>query len=165
MTKVIDIDAELARMKAARKAREAPRQAQAESWPAPQTLPSGLLPVPPFKTEFLPAALAPWIEDISERLQCPPDYVAVAAMTALGSIIGRRLGIKPQLKTDWLEIPNVWGAFIGRPGMLKSPAMNEALKPIHHIEAEAADSEALRTGIPTQGGQRSDDCGQPMTAA
>jgi hypothetical protein len=30
------------------------------------------------------------------------------------------------MKTDWIEIPNVWGAFIGPPGMLKSPAMNEA---------------------------------------
>jgi putative DNA primase/helicase len=28
--------------------------------------------------------------------------------------------------------------FIGRPGMLKSPAMGEALKPIHRLEAEAA---------------------------
>ena len=28
--------------------------------------------------------------------------------------------------------------FIGRPGMLKSPAMTEALKHIHHLEAEAA---------------------------
>ena len=32
----------------------------------------------------------------------------------------------------------MWGMFIGRPGMLKSPAMGEALKPIHHLEAEAA---------------------------
>jgi hypothetical protein len=35
-------------------------------------------------------------------------------------------------------INNLWGAFIGRPGMLKSPAMGEALKPIHHLEADAA---------------------------
>ena len=107
-------------------------------WPEPQPLPSGLRPVPPFKSDFLPKAFAPWVDDVAERLQCPPDYVAVAAVTALGSTIGRRIGIKPQVKTDWIEIPNVWGAFIGRPGMLKSPAMNEALKPLHHIEAEAA---------------------------
>jgi Protein of unknown function (DUF3987) len=86
----------------------------------------------------MPGALAPWIDDIANRLQCPPDYVAAAAVTALGSVIGRRIGIKPQAKTDWVEIPNLWGMFIGRPGMLKSPAMGEALKPIHHLEAEAA---------------------------
>ena len=76
--------------------------------------------------------------DVSNRLQSPPDYVAVAVMTALGSVIGRRVGIKPRAKTDWTEIPNLWGMFIGRPGALKSPAMPEALKHIHHLEAEAA---------------------------
>src|SRR5262249_39910821 len=109
-----------------------------DHWPEPKPLPAGLAPVEPFSSEFMPEALAPWVDDIANRLQCPPDYVAVAAITALGSVIGRRIGIKPQQKTDWIESPNVWGAFIGRPGMLKSPAMGEALKPIHHLEAEAA---------------------------
>ena len=58
-------------------------------------------------------------------------------MTALGAILGRKIAIKPQMKTDWIEIPNIWGAFIGPPGMLKSPAMNEALRPNHRLEAEA----------------------------
>ena len=107
-------------------------------WPEPKPLPSGLAPVESFNSDFLPDALAPWVEDIANRLQCPTDYVAVAALTSLGAVIGRRIGIKPQAKTDWIEIPNIWGCFIGRPGMLKSPAMNEALRPIHHLEAESA---------------------------
>jgi len=107
-------------------------------WPDPEPLPEGLSPVDQFASEFLPNRLAPWVDDIANRLQCPPDYIAVSAMVALGSVIGRRIGVKPQVKTDWIEVPNVWGAFIGRPGMLKSPAMNEALKPIHYLEAEAA---------------------------
>jgi hypothetical protein len=109
-------------------------------WAEPKPLPNGMAPVEAFSSDFLPAALAPWVEDIANRLQCAPDYVAVTAITALGSIIGRRIGIKPQMRTDWVEIPNLWGAFIGRPGMLKSPAMGEALKPIHHLEAEAVKS-------------------------
>jgi len=109
-----------------------------EQWPKPKALPAGLAPVEPFSSEFLPDALAPWVDDIADRLQCPADYPGITAETALGSVIGRRIGIKPQAKTDWTEIPNVWGAFIGRPGMLKSPAMGEALKPIHRLEAEAA---------------------------
>ena len=114
------------------------RERDSREWPEPKPLPNGLAPVEPFSSEFMPDALAPWVNDIANRLQCPPDYVAVAALTAFGSVIGRRIGIKPQAKTDWLEIPNVWGMFIGRPGMLKSPAMGEALKPIHRLEAEAA---------------------------
>jgi Protein of unknown function (DUF3987) len=109
-----------------------------EQWPQPKPLPVGLAPVEPFECEFLPDALAPWVDDIANRLQCPPDYVAVAALTSLGAVIGRPIGINPQQKTDWTVIPNLWGCFIGRPGMLKSPAMTEALKPLHHLEAEAA---------------------------
>ena len=115
----------------------APRQAT-HGWLKPKAMPTGLLPVDPFNLDFIPDALRRWIEDVANRLQCPPDYVAVAAITALGSVIGRRIGIKPQRKTDWIETPNLWGLFIGRPGMLKSPAMMEALKPIHWLEAECA---------------------------
>ncbi len=92
----------------------------------------------PLDLNFLPTALAPWVGDIADRLQCPPDYVAISALTALGSLIGRRVGIKPQALTDWIEFANLWGGFIGSPGMLKSLAMQAALAPIHHLEAEAA---------------------------
>jgi len=115
---------------------------QATDWPAPKELPTKLARVAPFDIEFLPPSIAPWVADISERLQCPPDFVAITALTALGSLIGRRVGIKPQQKTDWIEVPNIWGAFIGKPGLLKSPAMMEALKPLHHLEAEAAKAHA-----------------------
>src|SRR5262249_46534034 len=111
---------------------------QAADWPKPKPFPSGLAPVEPFSFDFLPDALSEWVEDIANRLQCPPDYVAVGALTSLGALIGRRIGINPQTKTDWVEVPNVWGAIIGRPGQLKSPAMMEALKPLHHLEIEAA---------------------------
>jgi putative DNA primase/helicase len=117
-------------------------QTSGAEWPEPKALPSKLAKVAQFDTEFLPPKLAWWVADISERLQCPPDYVAITALTALGSLIGRRVGIKPQQKTDWIEVPNVWGAFIGKPGLLKSPAMMEALKPLHHLEAEAAKAHA-----------------------
>jgi putative DNA primase/helicase len=122
----------------AHRAQDVSGEPELAGWPKPKDLPSKLARVAPFDVEFLPPKIAPWIMDISERLQCPPDYVAVAALTALGALIGRRVGIRPQQKTDWLEIANLWGAFIGKPGLLKSPAMMEALRPLHHLEAEAA---------------------------
>jgi len=111
---------------------------QENDWPQPKELANELAKVDAFDASFLPESLAPWVDDISNRLQCPADYVAVAAITALGATIGRRIAIAPQMKTDWIEIPNLWGGFIGRPGMLKSPATDEALKPLRHLEAEAA---------------------------
>ena len=113
------------------------KRARGEDWLTPKPIPSDMARVDAFALDLLPDQLAPWIDDIATRLQCPPDYPAITAMTALGAILGRKIAIKPQMKTDWIEIPNVWGAFIGPPGMLKSPAMNEALRPIHRLEAEA----------------------------
>jgi Protein of unknown function (DUF3987) len=101
-------------------------------WPDPKPIPKGLAAVGDFDLAFLSEA------SVSDRLQCPRDYVAIAATVALCSVIGRRIGIKPQRKNVWAEIPNIWGGFVGRPGMLKSPAMQEALKPLHRLEAEAA---------------------------
>jgi hypothetical protein len=85
----------------------ADNHASRAEWSEPKALPSKLAKVAEFDTEFLPPSIAPWVNDISERLQCPPDYVAVTALTAIGSLIGRRVGIKPQQKTDWVEVPNV----------------------------------------------------------
>jgi hypothetical protein len=55
-------------------------------WLEPVSLPEGLSPVASLDIALLPTALAPWVCDISERMQTPPDYVGVAALTALGSV-------------------------------------------------------------------------------
>lgn len=87
-------------------------KAQSEQWQEPQSLPADMPPVPPFNFECLPDTLRPWIEDISERMQCPPDFPAVGAMIALGSLVGRKVGIRPKRHDDWLEIPNCGAALL-----------------------------------------------------
>ena len=106
-------------------------------WNEPVALPKGLKPVAQFDYDFLPGAIGPWVEDISDRMQCPPDFVAIPAITALGSSIGSKFGIRPQRQTNWLEVPNFWGCIVGRPGAMKSPAMAEALKPLNRLEMQA----------------------------
>ena len=106
-------------------------------WPNPKPLPDGLLPVAAFNPAFLPETIAPWVMDISDRMQCPPDFVGIPALVALGSVIGRKVAVRPQRKTDWYEVANLWGCIVGRPGAMKSPAMDEALKPLHRLEASA----------------------------
>ena len=115
-----------------------PKPKDKNEWREPKPLPDGLLPVVSFECGFLPASIGPWVDDISDRLQCPPDYVGVAAMVALGSVIGRRVGIRPQQRTDWIEVPNLWGAIVGSPGSLKSPALEEVLKPVKRLDIEAS---------------------------
>src|SRR5438445_13897153 len=74
---------------------------RAAPWPAPQAIPSGLPPVPAFVGRLLPAALTPWVDDIAERAQCPPDFVAVGAVVAAAAMIGRRVAIRPKRADDW----------------------------------------------------------------
>jgi hypothetical protein len=58
-------------------------------------------------------------------------------MTALGSVLGRKVGIKPKQKDDWTVLANFWAVIIGRPGILKSPAMEEVVKLLKRLEVEA----------------------------
>jgi putative DNA primase/helicase len=111
-----------------------------DGWPEPQPLPDGLLPVMAFDFDLLPDTLTPWARDICERVQCAPDYVAAAIMAGLGSIIGRKLGIRPQARTDWTVTPNQWALVVGRPGVLKSPALEAALSPIKRLAAVATEA-------------------------
>lgn len=107
-------------------------------WPVPTPLPSTLPAVEAFHPSLLPAELRPWALDIAERMQCPIDFVAIPAMVAAGSLIGRRVGIRPEAKTDWTEVGNLWGCIVGRPGAMKSPVVSEVLAPLKRLEARAA---------------------------
>jgi hypothetical protein len=107
-------------------------------WPEPKALPSTLKRVAPFDPAMLPAALRPRVMDLAELMQCPPDYIAVSAIVAAGAVVGRRIGIRPQAHTEWVEVPNLWGCVVGPPGVMKSPAMSAALKPVRELEVRAA---------------------------
>jgi len=108
-------------------------------WPDPQPLPLGLPPVAPFEFHLLPHALRPWGEDIVDRMRCPPDYIGVSIMAAVAAVVGRKVAMRPKAHDDWSVVANLWGFLIGRPGVLKSPAMEEALKPMKRLIAKAID--------------------------
>lgn len=108
-----------------------------DSWPNPQPLPTDLAEVPSFDLGLLPVSFAPLVSDVAERMQCPPDFVALPLMVSAGSVIGSKIGIRPRSFDTWTEYPNVWGMIVGRPGVMKSPAVSEALRPLRQLEAHA----------------------------
>lgn len=108
---------------------------QPQAWDTPTELPNCLPAVLPFDAELLPHALRGWVADIAHRMQCPPDFPAVGAMVALSSLVGARAVIAPKARDDWRVVPNMWGVIVGRPGVMKSPALSEVLKPLHRLEA------------------------------
>lgn len=115
-------------------------EAASLDWPDPISLRDELLPVQAFSADLLPSQLRAWVMDIAERMNCPADLVGIPAMVAAGALIGRKVGIRPQSRTDWLEVGNLWGCVVAPPGSLKSPAAAEALGPIKRLEAKAAEA-------------------------
>lgn len=106
-------------------------------WPQPLPLPEKLPPVKALEPDMIPDPLRGWLMDISDRMQIPPDFSTAAAVVALGSIIGRGCGIHPKRHDDWLVVPNLWGAVVGRPSLMKTPAVSEAQRHLIRLETEA----------------------------
>ncbi len=107
--------------------------------PEPRPIADRRLPVPPLDPALVPVPLRGWIVDVAERIGCPPEYPAAVAVVALAAVVGRRVGARPKRHDDWTVVPNLWGAIVGPPGALKTPAMAEALRPLRRLEVEARD--------------------------
>jgi hypothetical protein len=112
-----------------------------EPWPEPQSIEAALSPVPALPAALIPDPFQDWLTDASERIGCPLDFVTVAALVVTGSVIGAGCGIRPKRKDDWTVVPNLWGGVVGRPSiMLKTPALQEAMRPLDRLATEARDA-------------------------
>ena len=122
------------------------QQASAEDeWPQPETLGEVLPRVLPFNERLLPAALRPLVVDVAERMQVPIDFPAAAAMLCLAGAVNRRALVQPKdADPSWVVVPNLWGAVIGAPGYMKSPALQAPTRILNRIQdcwhAEHADA-------------------------
>jgi len=67
-------------------------------------------------------------------MQCPIEFPAVASLVAAGALIGNSVVIKPKAQDPWIVVPNVWGAAIGEPGVMKSPSVSEGMAFVREIE-------------------------------
>src|SRR5712692_2850384 len=110
---------------------------KAEPWPEPRPLSGALAEVCPFDPELLPEVLRPWVLDLAERLQVPADYPAAALIVMLAGALGRRASIRPQRHDHWMVVPNLWGAIIGRSGVMKSPVLHAVMGPLRRRQSLA----------------------------
>lgn len=117
-------------------------------WPQPMEIKSQLPPAPIFDgLALLPKALHDFVFDEADRMPCSPDYVAVALIVALGSIIGARAAIKPKRNDDWIVTPNLFGGVVGEPSSKKTPAISAALRYLDRQEAKEASRHAERMKV------------------
>lgn len=112
-------------------------QPEKEVWEPMQALPPTTPEVPILADELIPEPFRPWIADAAERACVHREFIAVPALVSLGSLIGRSLGILPKQRDSWIELPNLWGAIIGPPSVLKSMAIDEGSAPLRRLAAEA----------------------------
>lgn len=115
--------------------RYANSEEQKIKWPeVPKPVPDARPEIPKLDESMLPKLFRPWILDISERMHVVPEQVFAPAMVAVAAVAGRKIGIYPKQKDNkWFEVPNLWGAIVGRPGIMKSPVIAEAMSPLEEL--------------------------------
>jgi len=110
---------------------------RAEKWETPEPLDNQTLPAERLPYEALPDALVLWIKDEANRMQSPPDWLAVSALILASSLIGTRCAVRPAQYDDWLCVPNLWGGAVGPPSTMKSPCLSKGIGPLDFLEVEA----------------------------
>jgi putative DNA primase/helicase len=88
-----------------------------------------------FDPALLPSAFRNLVYDTAERMQTPPDFMAVSLMTCLAAAVGRRVRIQPKAEDiGWVVTPNIWGGICAAPGLLKSPTIEVATQTLNDIQ-------------------------------
>jgi putative DNA primase/helicase len=103
----------------------------------PKDLPNKLPPVLPVSDAMMPGPFRGFVMDCAERMNCPPDFILAGLMCSAGSVLGRKVAIAPEQKTDWHEFPNLWAMAVGRPSAMKSPALKAGMTFIERLAWEA----------------------------
>jgi hypothetical protein len=95
-----------------------------------------------FPIAIVPEPFRAAVADAAERMCVPIGFIANPLMVAFGSIVGRQIGVRPKRLDHWYEVPNLWGMVVANPGMLKSPAQEEALRGL--LARDKAEAERYR---------------------
>jgi hypothetical protein len=112
-----------------------------EPWPEPTPIEVKLPDVMGLDPSLLPVPLRGWVKDVSERMDnAPPDFAAAATIVVAAALLGRKVGIRPKRQDDWTVVPNLWGGLVGPPASMKTPALEQAIKPVKRLAAEAQEA-------------------------
>jgi hypothetical protein len=115
-----------------------------QQWPALIDVTEAANAVPPFPVGLLPPPFDAFVDDVAERMQVPADFVAIPLLVSAASALGREVLLAPKRYDDWVERACLWGAVIGTPATLKSPAAKEATRAIRRMHADAHDLFKIR---------------------
>lgn len=103
-------------------------------WPPRKELPSIRTKVEALTPDMIPEPLQAWVLDTTDRMQNSPEMMMAGVIVSISGLLGRRCGILPKRRDDWLVVPNLWGGIVAPPSWMKSPILREGLLPIYQIE-------------------------------
>lgn len=81
-----------------------------------------------FPIDIFPANIQTYMLECHRTLNASIDYMGCSMLWLLSIIIGN--SIKIQVKTGWIESANLWMAIVGRPGVGKTPNINNIIFPL-----------------------------------
>ncbi len=106
-------------------------------WPKPSPLPPLTPPAPVMTPDLLPEPLRGWLIDAAARHSVHIEMIAVAAVVAAASLLGRVVGLHPkEYDLGWLETSNLWGAVVAPPSSRKTQAINEGMRFVRELQSE-----------------------------
>jgi len=96
-----------------------------------------LSPKPALTQAMLPEKIAGFAFDEAARMGVDPAMIAIPCLIVCAAAIDDGIRIQPKAEdTEWTESARLWGAAIGEPGVMKTPSLNKAVKPLQSVEAE-----------------------------
>jgi hypothetical protein len=107
------------------------------NWEKKLPLPSLEVEAPTLPEEMVPLPIRKWVVDAARRLQVPIEFIIAPLLGTFASVVGRKIGICPKRYDSWSVIPVLWVALVARPAKKKSPAMEQALRPLNFLEEKA----------------------------
>jgi hypothetical protein len=94
-----------------------------------------LSPKPTLTPEMLPETIAGFAFDEAARMGVDPAMIAIPCLITCAAAIDDEIRIQPKAEdTEWTESARLWGAAIGEPGVMKTPSLNKAVKPLQSVE-------------------------------
>lgn len=116
-----------------------------------------LAAIPPFPLEALPPVARTFVADGAAALGCPPDFVVVPLFGFIGALIGNSRTLR--LKRGFEVLPSFWMGVVGRPGTVKTPALNLSRRLLDVLQQESwktfkTDFDTWLDGKPTDRGPK-----------
>jgi len=113
------------------------------AWAGPVPVDEPLLPVPPFKLEYLPKAFRPWAKDVAERMCVPLDFVGISMICCLAGATNRRVFVYPKANDEtWKEALNLGGFVVTESGGMKTPTWKAVMNTLTGVEIRMREEHA-----------------------